>query len=207
MITLDCKGLLCPRPLIEAKKAFTQASTGEVITVIVDNDTAVFNLTSFFSGNGVESQTRKEGGIHFVTVTKGESQHTTVANSTPEEYCQVPEQKPLLEKTVVVIASDKMGEGNPELGEILMKGFFVALAEAESIPSELIFYNSGVLLTTKTSTIIPSLEQLRNKGVSITACGTCADFYGIKNDIKIATISNMYSIVTSINAAGKVIKP
>ena len=75
MITVDCKGLLCPRPLIEAKKAFTQAPIGETLVIVVDNETAVFNLTSYFTGNGIESNTKMEGSLHLVTVTKGISQH------------------------------------------------------------------------------------------------------------------------------------
>jgi selenium metabolism protein YedF len=207
MITVDCKGLLCPRPLIEAKKAFTQAPIGETLVIVVDNETAVFNLTSYFTGNGIESNTKMEGSLHLVTVTKGISQHDTLEKSRPEEYCQIPQENPQTENTVVLIASDKMGDGDPELGTILMKGFFVALAETETVPQEVIFYNSGVLLTTKHSAIIQSLEQLKAKGVQITACGTCADFYDIKRSIEIATISNMYSIVTAINLAKKVIRP
>lgn len=207
MLTIDCKGLLCPRPLIEAKKAFTQAPIGETLVIVVDNETAVFNLTSYFTGNGVESHTKTDGNLHFVTVYKGISQEATLENSRPEDYCQIPQQNRAKEKTIVLIASDKMGEGDSELGSILMKGFFVALAEAETVPEEVIFYNSGVLLTTRKSAILQSLEQLKTKGVQLTACGTCADFFDIKSEIEIATISNMYSIVTAINSAEKVIKP
>ena len=107
----------------------------------------------------------------------------------------------------MAISSNKMGEGDAELGTILMKGFFAALSESDPFPSEVIFYNSGVLLLLNDSGIMASLEKLKLMGVKITACGTCTDFYGIKDKLTIGTISNMFSILTSLNSASKVIKP
>ena len=40
---LDCKGLACPLPVVEAKKAMEEMQEG-ILTVLVDNETAVQNL-------------------------------------------------------------------------------------------------------------------------------------------------------------------
>ena len=204
MTVIDCSGMLCPRPLIEAKKAYTQASVGDSLLFIVDNETASNNLNTFFSGNGVASTTTTEGNKYKITVLKSELTQNTIALSNPAEFC-IPTVKDEQSPTVVVISSNKMGEGDSDLGAILIKGFFTALSEVEPLPSEVIFYNSGVLLLPQESGIMASLEKLRSNGVKITACGTCVDFYGIKEKLTIGTISNMFSILSSLNAASKII--
>ncbi len=206
MTVIDCSGMLCPRPLIEAKKAYTQASVGDSLLFIVDNETASNNLNTFFSGNGVASTTTTEGNKYKITVLKSELTQNTIAVSNPAEFC-IPTVKDEQSPTVVVISSNKMGEGDSDLGAILIKGFFTALSEVEPLPSEVIFYNSGVLLLPQESGIMASLEKLRSNGVKITACGTCVDFYGIKEKLTIGTISNMFSILSSLNAASKIINP
>lgn len=206
MTVIDCSGMLCPRPLIEAKKAYTQASVGDSLLFIVDNETASNNLNTFFSGNGVASTTTTEGNKYKITVLKSELTQNTIAVSNPAEFC-IPTVKDEQSPTVVVISSNKMGEGDSDLGAILIKGFFTALSEAAPLPSEVIFYNSGVLLLPQESGIMASLEKLRSNGVKITACGTCVDFYGIKEKLTIGTISNMFSILSSLNAASKIINP
>jgi len=206
MTVIDCSGMLCPRPLIEAKKAYTQASVGDSLLFIVDNETASNNLNTFFSGNGVASTTTTEGNKYKITVLKSELTQNTIAVSNPAEFC-IPTVKDEQSPTVVVISSNKMGEGDSDLGAILIKGFFTALSEVEPLPSEVIFYNSGVLLLPQESGIMASLEKLRSNGVKITACGTCVDFYGIKEKLTIGTISNMFSILSALNAASKIINP
>ena len=206
MTVIDCSGMLCPRPLIEAKKAYTQASVGDSLLFIVDNETASNNLNTFFSGNSVVATTTAEGNKYKITVIKSELTQNTIAVSNPAEFC-IPTVKDEQSPTVVVISSNKMGEGDSDLGAILIKGFFTALSEVEPLPSEVIFYNSGVLLLPQESGIMASLEKLRSNGVKITACGTCVDFYGIKEKLTIGTISNMFSILSSLNAASKIINP
>jgi len=207
MIVIDCSGMLCPRPLIEAKKAYNQASIGEQLQLVVDNETAATNITTYFSGNGVASSTTCEGNKYKIAVKKVETNQNTIASSNPAEYCTPTIKIDKASNFVVAISSNKMGEGDSDLGAILIKGFFTALSESESLPSEVIFYNSGVLLLPQESGIMTSLEKLQSNGVKITACGTCVDFYGIKEKLTVGTISNMFSILASLSAASKVIKP
>lgn len=207
MIIIECSGMLCPRPLIEAKKAYNQASIGEQLQFVVDNETAATNITTYFSGNGLASTTTREGNKYKITVNKVETNQNTIASSNPADYCTPVLNLDKTSQMVMAVSSNKMGEGDSDLGAILIKGFFTALSESESLPSEVIFYNSGVLLLPQESGIMTSLEKLHSKGVKITACGTCIDFYGIKERLTIGTISNMFSILASLSAASKVIKP
>jgi selenium metabolism protein YedF len=105
-----------------------------------------------------------------------------------------------------VVSTDKLGEGNDDLGTILMKGYLYTLSENDIIPKELIFLNGGVKLTVKESEVLESLKTLEKRGVKILSCGTCLDFYGIKEELAIGEISNMYTIVESMNTSSKVIK-
>jgi selenium metabolism protein YedF len=109
--------------------------------------------------------------------------------------------------TVVAVSSDAMGRGSDELGQILMKGFLYALSQLEELPKALLFYNGGAHLTTEGS---PSLEDLKNmeaQGVQILTCGTCLDYYGLTDKLAVGGVTNMYSIVETLAAADKVIRP
>jgi selenium metabolism protein YedF len=79
--------------------------------------------------------------------------------------------------------------------------------DLKPIPSKLIFVNSGVHLTTEGSEVIESLKALADKGVEILSCGTCLDFYGLKEKLKVGIISNMYDIAQSLLEADRLIRP
>ena len=57
------------------------------------------------------------------------------------------------EGTVVVLNSSRFGQGNPRLGEKLMKKFLNALEDGEMLPETIILYNSAVVLLTDGSPI------------------------------------------------------
>ena len=48
---------------------------------------------------------------------------------------------------------------------------------------------------------------LDSVGVEIVNCGTCLDFFKLKDDLKVGSITNMYDIVERMEKAEKVIKP
>ena len=106
----------------------------------------------------------------------------------------------------MVFPSDKMGQGDDELGTVLIKGFFHALGEVSPKPDTLIFFNAGVKLTVQGSDVLEDLHSLEEKGLTILVCGTCLDFYGLKEEIRAGTVSNMYDIAETMLSAGKVIR-
>jgi len=110
-------------------------------------------------------------------------------------------------QSVVNITSDKMGRGDDDLGGILMQSFVNTLIKLDPIPSKIIFYNSAVTLCIESSPVVDSLKELENKGVELLICGTCADFFDIKDKIGAGTISNMYTILETLNSADRVITP
>ena len=110
-------------------------------------------------------------------------------------------------KSVINISSNKMGAGDDDLGDILMQSFINTLIQLVPLPSTIILYNAGVLLCTKDSPVLDSLNALETKGVNILLCGTCVDFYNIKDNIAAGKISNMYTIVETLNNSDKIINP
>jgi selenium metabolism protein YedF len=204
MRTVDTSGQLCPAPVIAAKKALKETENGESFILITDNKTSYNNLLRFFSDNKTEVTSESENGVWRLTVKK-----TTEANSptSPEKYCST--ETPHFQKGdfVVVISSDRMGEGDNDLGELLMGNFIKALKDLERLPERILFYNKGVTLATIDSPLLGHLKQLEKMGVEIQLCGTCVAHYKLNEKLGVGILSNMYTIAEIMSSAGKVIKP
>lgn len=196
---IDAMGKACPMPVIMAKKEIETNRSDFIITV--DNEIAVENLKKLalnkqyhiaVSGNDMcfELQFTAEGSSIFKTT---------------EEVLIKPKASTPKEDWVVFMGKDHIGEGDFELGNSLAKMFFYTLAEAETVPESILFMNSGVKLVVEDEQIVGHLKMLADKGVEILVCGTCLDYYKIKDNLKIGTISNMYDITEKMFAAAKVI--
>lgn len=105
----------------------------------------------------------------------------------------------------MVISKNTLGSGDDKLGFALMKSYLYALSESDKIPSDLLFLNGGVKLTIEGSDCLETIEALKNKGVNILSCGTCLDFYGIKDKLKVGEITNMYTIVEKMTTGDNTI--
>ena len=100
-----------------------------------------------------------------------------------------------------------MGEGKEDLGKVLIKGFIFALTQLEELPKTILFYNGGAKITAEGSESLEDLKTLEAQGVEIMTCGTCLDYYGLKEKLKVGTVTNMYSIVETMNNADKILRP
>lgn len=110
-------------------------------------------------------------------------------------------------RSVISINSNTMGHGDDELGTILMQAFINTLHKQETLPSVIVFYNAGVLLCTKDSPVQAALSELHERGVELLLCGTCVDFYDIRANLGVGTISNMFTIQETLNTAPRIITP
>ena len=108
---------------------------------------------------------------------------------------------------VIVIPENKMGRGNDELGAVLIKAFMHAVAGQAQKPAVIIFYNTGVKLTVQGSDVLEDLKQLESEGVQILVCGTCLNYFEIKDKLAVGIVSNMYDIVESMSSAGRLLTP
>ena len=95
---------------------------------------------------------------------------------------------------VVVISSREMGQGDPALGTLLMKGFIYALTQQDVLPETILLYNGGAFLSCEGSDNLEDLKTLEAQGVEILTCGTCLNHYGIGDRLRVGSVTNMYEI-------------
>lgn len=180
-----------------------QALTGpETIEVLVDNEIAVQNVTKMASSSGGQVSSEKLGDAEFKITIQMEG--APAAETAEEEVSCAPDNRGNL---VVAIASDRMGSGNDELGKVLIKSFIFAVTQMDTLPKTMLFYNGGATLTTEGSDSLEDLKSLEAQGVEIQTCGTCLDYYGLKEKLAVGTVTNMYSIVETLAGASRIIKP
>jgi len=108
-------------------------------------------------------------------------------------------------KKVVVINSEAMGKGSEELGKQLIGGFLRKLWNQQTKPQTVMFYNSGVNLLVEGSLVLDALEGLFKAGVDLVVCGTCCDYYDIRDKIRVGRISDMQEITSLLMNADNVI--
>ena len=200
MKTLDVKGMACPMPLIKTKKALQELEKDEILKVIIDNDTSVSNVLHFLNDNDIPVTQKKEGNITELTVNKTDADIDDVE---VDQYCEV--DLPSTGSFVLVFAKNKIGEGNDELGQMLVGGFLNTFKEMDRLPEKVLFLNSGVFLTLNDSPVLPVLKEYEKNGVELLACGTCLDFYERTKDIAVGRVSNAYDILNATINATKVV--
>jgi selenium metabolism protein YedF len=193
MITVNAIGDVCPVPVIKTKQAMQELEGADTIEVLVDNEIAVQNVTKMATSKGAN-----------VTSEKVSNNEYKVVIEVSENCCQLMDDE---KTTIVVINSDKMGSGNDELGKVLIKGFIFAITQLDTLPKTMLFYNGGANLTCEGSDSLEDLKLLESEGVEILTCGTCLDYYQLKEKLAVGGVTNMYSIVEAMNGADRVIRP
>lgn len=193
MKILDCRGLACPKPVIMTKKELENMVSGE-IEVIVDNEAAKENVSKLANNLGVAFEIKERDSFYHIILKKEAKDNCEVINFEGTK------------DIVLLVSSDKLGDGDDKLGAALMKSYMYALSESENKPSTLLFLNGGVKLTALGSEVIESLKILENDGVVIMSCGTCLDYYGLKDKLLIGSVTNMYTIIEKMNKATNTIK-
>jgi selenium metabolism protein YedF len=204
MKVVDARGLACPRPIIETKKALREAASGDTITVLIDNETSLGNVCKFLKDNGCFfSESRAQG--HWEVVVSASS--TPIADKPVDEYCELPVPPVPSGNYVVALTSEFMGQGDDKLGSRLMASFVDILTELDNQPSSVLCYNSGVKLALPGSPVVDTLKELERRGAEVILCGTCIDFFDLKGKTVAGTISDMYRIAGRMADASSVIKP
>ena len=196
MSVIDCRGLACPQPVMTTKKALDQLKDGEMI-VIVDNASSCNNVERFVQSQGCLVEIKEQGQDFYLHIQKTSSQDVNKMVKGDER----------VKKVVVYINSHLLGIGDEALGAILMRSFLKTLLDMEIKPSRLILVNSGVRLSSEGSEVLETLQALSDKGVEILSCGTCLDFYELKEKLKVGVVSNMYDIAQSLLEADRLIRP
>ena len=199
---IDCRGMACPLPVVNAKKeveAFTEDGT---LHVRVDNDTAVQNLSKFAKQRGFEVSDKKDADNDFTVTMQVKKAGAKPDAAEGADCCAQGGMK-----TAVVISSNQMGSGEGALGKTLMKAFIFALMSQDTVPDYIIFYNSGAYVSCEGSDSIEDLKALEKAGAQIMTCGTCLNFYELTEKLAVGSVSNMYDIVETQMKCTRIIRP
>lgn len=184
-LTVDVRGSLCPKPVIETKKV-SDANPSSVIITIVDNEVSRDNVEKFGKSRDYGVDIRQDGKDFYLTMTPNANPVAEICE--PMSYGN----------RVILMTKDYLGEGSEELGRNLMKTFWVCMLEADVKPSKIYFINSSVKMVINDSVHLENIKKLADLGVEIAACGICLDFYGVKEELGVGSITNMYAITDSI---------
>jgi selenium metabolism protein YedF len=108
---------------------------------------------------------------------------------------------------LLVIDSSGLGDGEPDLGERLMKGFLSVLLESGDVPARIICMNSGIFLTTEGSSVLDILKGYEEEGTEILSCGTCLDYYARSDKLRAGRPTNMKETVDALLGFERVLRP
>lgn len=184
---LDCRGLACPHPVIETKKIIESGNEKDFL-VIVDNIPARENVSRFAVNAGcIVDVTEKEGFYH-LEINVPESKIKNMGHE-PEKKAETREKA----RNVYFITTNSLGQGSPDLGEVLMKSLMTTLTQQEP-PAALLLLNTGVYLAIEGSHVLDHLQSLAGRGTEILVCGTCLNYYKVNNKLAVGTVSNMLEI-------------
>lgn len=206
MIQVNALGDACPIPVVKTKNAIKELGGSGVVETLVDNEIAVQNLTKMANQKGYKVSSKKLSDRQYqvtMEICENAADKQTAPTEAESETCI----SDARENTVVVIASATMGEGDPELGRLLMKGYIYALTQLDTLPKTLLFYNRGAALTCEGSASLEDLKSLEAQGVQILTCGTCLNHYGLTDSLKVGEVTNMYVIAETMAGAAKIVKP
>lgn len=194
MKEIDARGIECPMPVIMAKRLVNEGE--KKFKIYVNDQIAVENLNKMASQvnykTTVEEKKEGEFGLLFEKLNDiSQKENSTLMES--NAY-------------IVVFDSDKIGEGEEEFSKKLIESFLLALTEQDKYPEYIICYNKGVYLTTERENTIEDLKKLKSRGVKILSCGLCLDNYGLKENLQVGTVTNMYEIV-ELMTKNRVVRP
>ena len=196
-ITLDLKGMACPKPVLETQKAFKNPEITE-FEVIVDNTSARENLKRLAASKGYRCDVSEEGSIITVTIRR----ETALAVETDgQEYvaaCDIDAGDSITSGRVLMIKNEFLGDGNDELGKVLMKGFLYTVTETKPYPEKVVLLNSAIKLSTINEETVVHLKKLEEAGTKIYSCGTCLNYYDLADQLKVGVTGNMYDVVDSL---------
>lgn len=206
--TVNALGLACPLPVVETKKALEAMTEAGTITVLVDNEIAVQNVSRFAGSKQLNVKSEKISSKEFhIIIEVGADKLGASAEGTVEEAEPVCVMDGRRKGLVVAIGSNQMGNGAEALGKSLMKAFVFALTKQDYLPETILCFNSGASLTCEGSDSLADLKELEAQGVEILTCGTCLDFYNLKEKLAVGGVTNMYVIVEKMEKASLVVKP
>jgi selenium metabolism protein YedF len=168
------------------------------ISVVVDNPASKENVSRFLGSRKFEVLVEQKGSDFYILGKRGAG---APAPGPPVTSRPAPEKK----KIMVMIATDRMGFGDDELGKKLAVSFIKTLKEMGDELWRLVLVNNGVKLTIDGSEVLYVLQDYAKEGLTILVCGTCLNHFNLLDKKQVGETTNMLDIVTAMQLADKVI--
>jgi selenium metabolism protein YedF len=194
---LDCRGLACPAPVLQTKQMIERENLSE-ISVVVDNEAAKQNVSRFLGTQKFGVSVERKGSDFYIIGKRGDGEVSSQC-AVAEEFAAKKQ------KIMVMIATDRMGYGDDELGRKLVVNFINTLKEMGHELWRLVFVNNGVKLTIAGSQVLDVLKEYEKDGATILVCGTCLGHFNLLDKKEVGETTNMLDIVTAMQLADKVI--
>ncbi len=192
--SIDAKGLACPRPVIMSRKAIAAGDLDE-IEVTVDNDAARENVVRFLKFTGAsEPRVESFGSVHTISSVVTPAMTAKAAGGDPATESEGEQEVQRYSGKALFFSADQIGRGDETLGKLLVKGILYTISELQKPPETLVFMNSGVRLAAEREETMEILKAIQAKGVEILVCGTCLDYFHLKEKLGAGRVSNMYEI-------------
>lgn len=202
MKEIDARGKPCPQPVLMTKRAMESGE--EKIKVLVDNRGAAKNVVRFAEKEDYSAREEQRGENFAVILTPSKAKSLQPGKEVSEISCETGKWN-LAKKQTLFITTNALGKGPEELGQILIKSFLNTLSESGTLPEKIVLVNSGVKLVCEGSEILDAFKKIESKGVEILACGTCLDYFELKDKIKAAKVSNAYEILNALLESSRIV--
>jgi selenium metabolism protein YedF len=194
--------------VIMSRKAMMAGGLDE-IEVTVDNDAARENVVRFLKFSGAtDTRVTSAGSVHTIgaVVTPAMIAKAGGGEQAPacEEEPKAVDTRQLSGKTLF-FSADQIGRGDETLGKLLIKGLLYTVSELLSPPRTLVLMNSGVRLAAEREETIELLKTIEGKGAEVLVCGTCLDYFHLKEGLRAGRVSNLYEITEKFLASSGVI--
>lgn len=191
---VDARGLTCPQPVILTRRALETIEGGS-ITAVVDSEVARDNIVKMAKSLSCSVEVDSKGDEYFIHITKPETIQDKSFSTELERQ----------ELALYLVTSDSLGRGSEELGRTLMKNFFYTLTEQGGFGKVIILLNSGVYLACTGSPVLDYLYELEQDGARILSCGTCLDYYKLRERLGVGEVTNMYTILDYLQKIQRVV--
>ena len=200
---IDACGLACPAPVLLVKDAVEKENVHE-LSVTVDNEAAKENVSRFLNTKGYTTTAEQTDSTFIVKgVLDGEPAVEPVADTRASRKKTDDDDEK--QKIMVLIATDRLGSGDDELGKKLLVSYIKTISEMGDELWHLVFVNGGVHLTIGSSPVLEEIKAYEQSGVQVLVCGTCLEHFKLTSEKKVGSTTNMLDIVTATQMADKVI--
>jgi hypothetical protein len=100
----------------------------------------------------------------------------------------------------------EVGAGDGSFGLEMFDRFLHTLERPDLTDEALCFYTDGVKLVVEDSPVVDGLRLLEKLGMRIVICGSCLDYFGLRERVAVGEVGGMTEIVALLRSAGRVMR-